>query len=85
VADLANVCVRLVPHSELVYPWSVALKIAIAVRQIIMEGEGGACHPAVRPLAAGDSRPRSRRGPGVKPFTPDPSGPSTSDPLRHKG
>jgi hypothetical protein len=30
---------------------------------------------------AGDSRPRSRRGPGVKPFTPDPSGPSGREPL----
>jgi hypothetical protein len=29
-----------------------------------------------RPWPAGDSRPRSRRGPRVKPFTPDPSGPS---------
>jgi hypothetical protein len=32
------------------------------------------------PWPAGDSRPRSRRGPGVKPFTPDPSGPSERDP-----
>jgi hypothetical protein len=41
-----------------------------------MEGEGGACQPAAGPWPAGGSRPGSRRGPGVKPFTPDPSGPS---------
>jgi hypothetical protein len=33
------------------------------------------------PWPAGVSRPRSRRGPGVKPFTPDPSGPSGGDLL----
>jgi hypothetical protein len=31
--------------------------------------------------AADDSQPRSRRGPGVKPFTPDPAGSSVPDPL----
>jgi hypothetical protein len=34
-----------------------------------------------RPLACRQRRPRSRRGPGVKPFTPDPSGPSGGDRL----
>ena len=33
-----------------------------------------------RPLACRQRRPRSRRGPRVKPFTPDPSGPSGRDP-----
>jgi hypothetical protein len=42
-------------------------------------GEGGARLPTAGLWPAGDSRPRSRRGPGVKPFTPDPSGPSRSD------
>jgi hypothetical protein len=37
--------------------------------------------PAAGPWPAGDSRPRSRRGPRVKPFTPDPSGASGRDPL----
>ena len=32
--------------------------------------------PTAGPWPAGDSRPRSRRGPKVKPFTPDPPGPS---------
>jgi hypothetical protein len=36
---------------------------------------------AAGPWPAGDSRPRSRRGPGVKPFTRDPSGPTERDPL----
>jgi hypothetical protein len=31
--------------------------------------------PFGSPRPAGDSRPRSRRGPRVKPFTPDPAGP----------
>jgi hypothetical protein len=35
--------------------------------------------PSAGPWPAGDSRPRSRRGPGVKPFTPDPFGPSGRD------
>ena len=34
-----------------------------------------------RPWPAGDSRPRSRRGPRVKPSTPDPASPSGRDPL----
>lgn len=34
-----------------------------------MEGEGGACHLR-QAWPAGDSRPRSRRGPGVKPLLP---------------
>lgn len=33
------------------------------------------------PGPAGDSRPRSRRGPGVEPFTPGLPGPSERDPL----
>jgi hypothetical protein len=33
------------------------------------------------PWPVGDSRPRSCRGPGIKPFTPDPSGPSERNPL----
>jgi hypothetical protein len=37
--------------------------------------------PTAGPWPAGDSRPRSRRGPRVKPFTPDPSGPSEGAPL----
>ena len=41
-----------------------------------MEGAGGACPSRQAPWPAGDSRPRSRRGPRVKPVTPDPCGPS---------
>jgi hypothetical protein len=38
--------------------------------------EREAASPAAGLWPAGDSRPRSRRGPGVQPFTPDPAGPS---------
>ena len=33
---------------------------------------------------AGGSRPRRRRGPGVQPFTPDPSGPLPTGPTCHR-
>jgi len=39
-------------------------------------GIGEARVPMAGPWPAGDSRPRSHRGPRVKPFTPDPIGPS---------
>jgi hypothetical protein len=44
------------------------------------EGEGGACHLRQALGLPATARPRSRRGPGVKPFTPDPFGPSGRDP-----
>lgn len=47
-------------------------------------GRGRAVSPAAGSWPAGDSRPRSRRGPEVKPFTPDPSGPSETRPACHR-
>ena len=50
--------------------------------QLVMRVEGGEVRVTWEgPWPAGDCRPRSRRGPGVKSFTPDPSGPSGRDPL----
>ena len=37
-----------------------------------MEGEAGACHLRQAPWPAGDSRPRSRKGPRIQPFTGSP-------------
>jgi hypothetical protein len=47
-----------------------------------MEGEGGACHlRQASPGLPAIARPRSRRAPGVQPFTPEPFGPSGRDSL----
>jgi hypothetical protein len=52
--------------------WRIDLRLRIG-------GRGRRAHLTAGPWPAGDSRPRSRRGPGVKSFTPDPSGPSRPD------
>lgn len=60
---------------------TATIQIRLVVTASSAEGEGGA-RPFRQALACRrPAGPRSRRGPGVQPFTPDPAGPSGHDPL----
>jgi hypothetical protein len=51
------------------------------MRTLPAKGEGGACYLRQAPGLPAIAGSRSRRGPRVKPFTPDTAGPSQPNPL----